>query len=60
MKIIFQTKEESNSKQREDFLKLSGAERVTQFFELSRKINSFSSKVKIDKTIGNYIISKKK
>lgn len=60
MKLIFQTKEESNSKQREEFLKLSGAERLVAFFELSRKINKFPSKVKVDKTIGNFIIEKKK
>ena len=50
MKIIFQTKEESNAQQREDFLKLSGAERLVAFFELSRKINRFPSKIKVDKT----------
>jgi hypothetical protein len=60
MKLIFQTKEESNAKQREAFLKLSGAERLVAFFELSRKINRFPLKVKIDKTIGNFIIEKKK
>lgn len=46
MKITFQTKEESNQKQREEFLKLSGAERVIAFFVLSKKISAFPTKRK--------------
>lgn len=39
MTIKFQTKAESKSQQKEEFLKLSGAERFIRFLELSRAIN---------------------
>lgn len=55
MKIFFQTKEESNKQQREAFLKLSGAERVFMFIELSKQINAFPTKHKLDKS-NNFII----
>jgi hypothetical protein len=58
MEIKFQTKEESNLKQREEFLKLSGSERVTLFIELSRKINKFPTKNKVDNSKGNFILEK--
>jgi hypothetical protein len=41
MQIYFQTREESNQRQREDFLKLSPGERFMAFLELSRKMNRF-------------------
>ncbi len=44
MEIIFQTKEESNHKQRENFLKLSGAERVLAFLRFSAGMSIFPSK----------------
>ncbi len=55
MEITFQNKEQSNKQQREDFLKLSGAERVIAFINLSKKINAFPSK-RIEKTSNNFLI----
>ncbi|PKO99267.1 MAG: hypothetical protein CVU03_02550 [Bacteroidetes bacterium HGW-Bacteroidetes-2] len=55
MKIKFQTKEESKKQQLEDFLKLSGGERVWCFFSLSAQINRFPHKNKIEKT-HNFVI----
>lgn len=46
MEIKFRTKQESNQEQLEDFLKLSGAERLSSFFRLSRSINKFPVKHK--------------
>ena len=60
MEVTFQTKQESNKKQRAAFLALSGSEWVASFFELSRQINKFHVKNKIDKTIGYFILKKKK
>jgi hypothetical protein len=39
MEIRFQTKEESKHQQEEEFLKLSGEERIMRFLQLSRRIN---------------------
>lgn len=44
MKITFQTKEQSNTQQLDDFLKLSKAERFFSFVILSKKINAFPTK----------------
>lgn len=55
MKIKFQTKEESKKQQLEDFLKLSGGERVWRFFSMSAQINRFPRKNKIEKT-DNFVI----
>lgn len=56
MEIKFRTKQESNQEQLEDFLKLSGAERLASFFRLSRSVNKFP--VKHEKTINpkNFIL----
>lgn len=56
MKIIFQTKEQSNDKQLERFLNLSKAERFCKFLELSLRINKFPMKNKIIKNDTNFII----
>lgn len=58
MELYFQTKEESNRKQLEDFLKLSKAERFYQFLRLMEKINQFPMKYKKD-TNSNFIIQLK-
>lgn len=55
MEIKFQTKEESNKKQLEDFLKLSGAERIYLFLKLSTEMKKFPTKQKTDKS-SNFII----
>ncbi|MBP9792765.1 MAG: hypothetical protein KBC56_02075 [Flavobacterium sp.] len=55
MKITFQTKEQSNSQQLDDFLKLSKAERFFSFVILSKKINSFPTKKRLLKNT-NFII----
>lgn len=56
MEIRFQTKEESNKKQKEDFLKLSKTERFYSFLRLSERISRFPVKNKVDKNKDNFII----
>lgn len=57
MQIKFQTKEESNRLQQEDFLKLSGAERFQSFLNLSRRINQlFPSKEVNSINPNNFIV----
>ena len=56
MDIRFQTKEESNRQQQEEFLKLSGAERVFAFFRLREQVNRFPVKNKVDKNKDNFQI----
>lgn len=55
MKISFNTKEESKRIQQENFLKLTGAERVYRFIELMQYFNQFPSKIKKNKN-KNFII----
>lgn len=56
MKITFQTKEESNQKQIDDFLKLSKTERFYKFLQLSESMARFPVKNKVDKNKNNFII----
>ena len=56
MEIRFQTKEESNKQQQEEFLKLSKIERVYSFLRLSERISQFPVKNKIDKNKDNFQI----
>jgi hypothetical protein len=56
MKIQFQTKEESNKKQQEEFLKLSGMERIYSFLNLAYRVNQYPTKNKIDKS-KNFILT---
>jgi hypothetical protein len=58
MKIQFQTKEESNKKQQEEFLKLSGMERIYSFLNLAYRVNQYPTKNKIDKS-KNFILTLK-
>lgn len=55
MEIRFQTKEESNKRQQEEFLKLSGGERVLRFLKLSAQMKMFPTTAKPDKS-SNFII----
>lgn len=55
MKIQFQTKEESNKKQLEDFLKLSKAERIYSFLRLIEEVKRFPTKEK-EKENSNFVI----
>lgn len=55
MKITFQTKEQSNTQQQDDFLKLSKADRFFSFVILSKKISSFPTK-KVAIRSNNFII----
>ena len=55
MELHFQTKEESNRKQLEDFLKLSKTKRFYQFLRLMEKVNQFPMKHKNDIN-SNFII----
>jgi hypothetical protein len=56
MEIRFQTKEESNKQQQEDFLKLSKTERVYSFFRLMERMSQFPVKNKILKKNDNFVI----
>jgi hypothetical protein len=56
MKITFQTKEESNNIQTEEFLKLSKTERFYSFIRLCEQMAKFPVKNKIDKNKDNFII----
>ena len=56
MEIRFQTKEESNKQQQEEFLKLSKIERVYSFLRLSERISQFPVKNKVDKNKDNFQI----
>ena len=56
MEIRFQTKDESNKQQQEDFLKLSKVERFYSFLRLSERISRFPVKNKIEKNKENFIV----
>ncbi len=55
MKISFQTKEESNKKQLESFLKLSKAERIYSFIDLILKSKQLPKK-EIQEKSNNFLI----
>lgn len=59
MEIRFNTKEESNRLQEEEFMALSPSERVIRFLILSAQINQFPKKESDDKK-NNFTIEKKK
>ena len=56
MEIRFQTKEESNKQQREDFLRLSKIERFYSFLRLSERISQFPVKKRENKNKDNFLI----
>lgn len=56
MEIRFQTKEESNRQQQEDFLKLSKIERIYSFLRLMERVNQFPVKNKANKNKDNFLI----
>ena len=56
MEIKFQTKEESNREQLDDFLKLSKAERIYSFLRLMYRMKQFPSKEKSSKK-ENFLIT---
>lgn len=56
MEIRFQTKEESNKQQQEDFLKLSKIDRFYSFLRLMERVNQFPVKNKINKSKDNFLI----
>jgi hypothetical protein len=55
------TKEESNKIRQEEFLALSGEERILSFLKLSRRINQLfpSEKTFEERTKGNFIMKRK-
>ena len=59
MEIHFQTKEESNKKQLEDFLKLSKVDRIYSFLGLILKMKQFPTKHKIENKSNNFVIELK-
>ncbi|WP_396168527.1 hypothetical protein [Flavobacterium sp.] len=56
MEVRFQTKEESNKQQQEDFLKLSKVERVYSFWRLMERMSHFPVKNKIESKKDNFWI----
>lgn len=56
MELRFQTKEESNQRQQDEFLKLSKLERLYAFFRLMEQMSKFPIKNKEDKNKDNFII----
>lgn len=59
MEILFQTKDESNKKQLDDFLNLSKTERIYSFLDLILKMKQFPIKNKIENKNSNFIIELK-
>ena len=55
MKVSFNTKEESKKIQQQEFLKLTGAERIYRFLELMVFFNKFPTK-KIKEKNNNFVI----
>lgn len=57
----FLTKEESNKIRQEEFLALSGEERILSFLKLSRRINQLFPPEKTfeERTKGNFIMERK-
>jgi len=56
MEIKFQTKEESNKQQHDDFLKLSKAERFYAFLRLMERMSKFPLKDEVDFKKDNFLI----
>jgi hypothetical protein len=59
MEIRFQTKDQSNKKQQEDFLKLSKVERIYSFLDLILKMKQFPVKNKLKDKNNNFVIELK-
>lgn len=61
MEMRFLTKEESNKIRQEEFLALSGEERILAFLKLSRRINQLfpSEKTFEERTKRNFILVRK-
>ncbi|MCW4469542.1 hypothetical protein OGH69_11235 [Flavobacterium sp. MFBS3-15] len=55
MEMRFETKEESNRRREEEFLKLSGGERVMRFLKLSMQMRMFPTTAKPDKS-SNFVL----
>ena len=56
MELRFQTKEESNQLQQDEFLKLSKGERLYSFFRMMERMSKFPVKNKDDKNKDNFLI----
>ena len=56
MELRFQTKEESNQLQQDEFLKLSKVERLYAFFRLMEQMSKFPIQNKEDKNKDNFVI----
>ncbi|MBL7887801.1 MAG: hypothetical protein JNJ52_13720 [Flavobacterium sp.] len=56
MELRFQTKEESNQLQQDEFLKLSKVERLYAFFRLMEQMSKFPVQTKEDKNKDNFVI----
>lgn len=60
MKILFRTKDESNKDQQDEFLALSGGERVMRFIEISTSMLSLSKEPSTISAKDNFILTRKK
>lgn len=56
MELRFQTKEESNQLQQDEFFKLSKVERLYAFFRLMEQMSKFPIQNKEDKNKDNFVI----
>ena len=56
MELRFQTKEESNQLQQDEYLKLSKVERLYAFFRLMEQMSKFPIQNKQDKNKDNFVI----
>ncbi len=55
MELKFQSKEESNKMQREEFLKLTPSQRVSAFFNLIYKLRKYPTRSSFEKS-NNFLI----
>lgn len=60
MEIVFQTKEQSNQQQEDDFLKLSKTERFYSFLRSMERFATFPMKKKSQEKKNNFIIELKR
>jgi hypothetical protein len=59
MRLEFTTKEESKQMQEDDFLKLSGSERIFAFFQLCKAVRQLPKKHEQEDESGNFVLIKK-
>jgi hypothetical protein len=58
MKVYFGTKEEHNKRREEEFLKLSGEERMLRFFQMIKESHALYGDNRVQKKDNFYLIRK--